>query len=233
MGDSRAVIGSKDKSISLTDDHKPENPEECARIEAAGGFVADNRVVGELAMSRAIGDFRYKGNPNLSFAKQLVIPVPDISVHERDLENDYVLVVACDGVWDAMSNDEAAVFVQEYIQKPEYLPLHDYIAAQTNNQDDDDDIYGDDNGPVDSTLPKKKRRLNPNPEDDDDVESPASSSDSESESSSESDNEGKNDKASAVNTAGALISLALAKGSMDNITAVVVKFPAIKTLEKM
>lgn len=234
VGDSRAVIGSKDKSISLTDDHKPENPEECARIEAAGGFVADNRVVGELAMSRAIGDFRYKGNPNLSFEKQLVIPVPDISVHERDLENDYVMVVACDGVWDAMSNDEAAVFVQEYIQKPEYLPLHDYIAAQTNNQDDDDDdIYGDDNGPVDSTLPKKKRRLNPNPEDDDDVESPASSSDSESESSSESDNEGKNDKASAVNTAGALISLALAKGSMDNITAVVVKFPAIKTLEKM
>jgi serine/threonine protein phosphatase PrpC len=222
VGDSRAVIGGKETTISLTEDHKPENPEECARIEKAGGFVADNRVLGELAMSRAIGDFRYKGNKQLAFHEQLVIAVPDVSVHERDLQNDCVLVVACDGVWDVLSNDEAVVFAQEYIEKPAAFSIHDYIQKANALPDQDNEV---------DDLPSKKRRLNANPEDDDDIESPSSSAE-ESSSDSESDEDGDHTTSSAVNTAGALISVALAKGSMDNISAVVVKFPAVNSLNK-
>lgn len=43
-----------------TDDHKPSNPEERARVEAAGGTVEYDRVCGNLAVSRAVGDFCYK-----------------------------------------------------------------------------------------------------------------------------------------------------------------------------
>lgn len=57
-GDSRCVVGSDGETIALSDDHKPENLDEAARITAAGGFVQANRVMGELAMSRALGDFR-------------------------------------------------------------------------------------------------------------------------------------------------------------------------------
>ncbi|KAG5187957.1 phosphatase 2C-like domain-containing protein [Tribonema minus] len=41
-------------------DHKPHDPAECARIVAAGGFVRSSRVDGNLAISRALGDFDFK-----------------------------------------------------------------------------------------------------------------------------------------------------------------------------
>jgi len=59
-GDSRSILGRAGKVIALSEDHKPENVEEKRRIEAAGGFVEDNRVNGSLALSRALGDFEYK-----------------------------------------------------------------------------------------------------------------------------------------------------------------------------
>ena len=44
----------------LSEDHKPSNTEEKARIEAAGGFVEEDRVNGSLNLSRSLGDFEYK-----------------------------------------------------------------------------------------------------------------------------------------------------------------------------
>jgi serine/threonine protein phosphatase PrpC len=42
-------------------DHKPDDEIELNRIRAAGGFVSDGRVNGNLNLSRAMGDFEYKG----------------------------------------------------------------------------------------------------------------------------------------------------------------------------
>ena len=64
-GDSRAVLCSNDKAIALSDDHKPHNSQEQDRIEKSDHFVEDDRVDGNLALSRAIGDFTYKDKPNL------------------------------------------------------------------------------------------------------------------------------------------------------------------------
>ncbi|XP_039066776.1 probable protein phosphatase 2C 75 isoform X2 [Hibiscus syriacus] len=61
-GDSRAVLYRGGKAIPLSFDHKPDRPDELARIEAAGGrviFVNGARVEGILAMSRAIGKMDY------------------------------------------------------------------------------------------------------------------------------------------------------------------------------
>ena len=44
---------------ALSEDHKPSLPAERARIEAAGGTMASDRVDGRLATSRAFGDFEF------------------------------------------------------------------------------------------------------------------------------------------------------------------------------
>lgn len=60
-GDSRAVLCRAGAAVELSEDHKPEDPPERARINAAGGTVtADGRVNDGLNLSRAIGDHIYK-----------------------------------------------------------------------------------------------------------------------------------------------------------------------------
>ena len=69
-GDSRTVLGRSSGSetcVPLSEDHKPDNEEEKARIEKAGGFVEENRVNGSLNLSRSMGDFEYKSKADLPF----------------------------------------------------------------------------------------------------------------------------------------------------------------------
>lgn len=65
-GDSRGVLCNNKKAIALSEDHKPDNELEKNRIDKAGHMVEDNRVDGNLALSRAFGDFQYKDNKNFS-----------------------------------------------------------------------------------------------------------------------------------------------------------------------
>lgn len=71
---------------------------EKARISAAGGFVDFGRVNGNLALSRAIGDFEFKKSAELSPEQQIVTAYPDVTVHELS-DDDEFLVIACDGTW--------------------------------------------------------------------------------------------------------------------------------------
>jgi len=77
-GDSRAVLSRAGEAVPLSHDHKPYNPEEKARIEAAGGTVKFNRVNGDLAVSRALGDFVYKRCDTASAEAQAVTALPDV-----------------------------------------------------------------------------------------------------------------------------------------------------------
>jgi serine/threonine protein phosphatase PrpC len=122
VGDSRCCVGVVgDKTITMSEDHKPETEEERDRICKAGGFVFDNRVDGQLAMSRALGDFHLKSNPDLPAHEQKVTCVPDVMVHTRDA-SDRLLLICCDGVFDVMSNEEAVESVLarfDALSKPE------------------------------------------------------------------------------------------------------------------
>jgi serine/threonine protein phosphatase PrpC len=96
-------------AVALSEDHKPSNPRELERIEAAGGCVEMNRVDGSLATSRALGDFELKGDPSTPAAQcaQKVSPESEIRIVERDAAADQLLIVACDGIWDVMSSERA------------------------------------------------------------------------------------------------------------------------------
>lgn len=54
------IIYRNGEALNLTRDHKPDTPDELARIKNAGGFVATRRLLGKLAVSRSFGDFGYK-----------------------------------------------------------------------------------------------------------------------------------------------------------------------------
>lgn len=69
---------------------------EKARITAAGGFVDFGRVNGNLALSRAIGDFEFKKSAELAPEQQIVTAYPDVNVHDL-ADDDEFLVIACDG----------------------------------------------------------------------------------------------------------------------------------------
>lgn len=110
IGDSRAVASVNCECIPLSHDHKPENPLELKRILAAGGYVLGNRVNGNLALSRAFGDFHYKGNEQLPPEQQIVSPCPDIKRIELNDDVDFI-VLACDGIWDVLTSEEVVKFV--------------------------------------------------------------------------------------------------------------------------
>jgi serine/threonine protein phosphatase PrpC len=56
-GDSRGTLSRSNKVVELSFDHKPDNEEEERRIQRANHYVSDSRVDGNLALSRAFGDF--------------------------------------------------------------------------------------------------------------------------------------------------------------------------------
>mmetsp|Transcript_22119 Transcript_22119/g.41483 ORF Transcript_22119/g.41483 Transcript_22119/m.41483 type:complete len:338 (+) Transcript_22119:389-1402(+) len=114
-GDSRVVVCGEDKVLFATEDHKPSDPAEEARIQEAGGFVSFDRVNGDLAMSRAIGDFSYKDNTSVSNLEQKVIAKPDVTILKRQPTDKFV-VLACDGIFDVLSNDEVRLYVAEKIE---------------------------------------------------------------------------------------------------------------------
>ena len=59
-GDSRAVMGRAGKAVPLSFDHKLECPIEIDRIEKAGSTITEGRVDGNLNLTRALGDLKYK-----------------------------------------------------------------------------------------------------------------------------------------------------------------------------
>lgn len=113
-GDSRAIACINGEVEVLSLDHKPNNFIESKRISEAGGWVEFNRVNGNLALSRALGDFIFKKNSKKKAEEQIVTAYPDVEV--RDITEDWdFLVLACDGIWDVLSNEEVIQFCRKRI----------------------------------------------------------------------------------------------------------------------
>ncbi|CAO3695652.1 unnamed protein product [Rhizopus stolonifer] len=114
-GDSRAIISTAGKAKPLSFDHKPTDEIEIERITKAGGFVEYGRVNGNLALSRAIGDFEFKQSEHLPAEEQVVTCDPDLIDHEITKDDEFI-VLACDGIWDCMSNQEVVEFVHKGVK---------------------------------------------------------------------------------------------------------------------
>lgn len=98
------MLGYQGNAVRLSHDHRVDDPNEAERIERAGGFLFKNRVLGVLAVTRSLGDH---------CMKEFVIAKP--YYNETIISNDMVdsndlspvLVMACDGLWDVIQDQEA------------------------------------------------------------------------------------------------------------------------------
>jgi serine/threonine protein phosphatase PrpC len=104
LGDCRSVICKNNIAIPLTKDHKPDKPEEECRIRKLGGTIvydgADWRI-SDLSVSRAFGDLS---------AEPYVTCEPDVFEY-MITSRDKFIIMACDGLWDVMDNQQAVDFV--------------------------------------------------------------------------------------------------------------------------
>ena len=140
VGDSRALLvrtgrGSM-KGIELSSDHRPVGScktgrQELDRVVRAGGWSVGGRVCGILAVSRAFGDYEFKGGrfdllEDLSeepLAKKAtldsppVVPTPAVFECAREPEGDEWLVVASDGLWDTVNSTQCATFIKQETKK--------------------------------------------------------------------------------------------------------------------
>jgi serine/threonine protein phosphatase PrpC len=106
-GDARAIISENGTAHRLTHDHKVSDEAETERIKNSGGSVISGRVNGYLAVARAFGN---------NTMKQYVISTPYQSEVKLTPEHT-LLILACDGVWDVIEDQEAVDFVNQKIQE--------------------------------------------------------------------------------------------------------------------
>jgi len=141
----RKAKGSKTWSaFELSHDHKPTNPRECKRILQLGGQIGRSLkeaqsgdytkragsacpifcfganqdsplrcYPGGLSLSRSIGDVTLKYHP-----KKVVVGDPEV-VQQRLGPDDRFVLLACDGIWDVMTNERAVAICSRAIKNKE------------------------------------------------------------------------------------------------------------------
>ncbi|XP_068660280.1 probable protein phosphatase 2C 5 [Aristolochia californica] len=140
VGDSCVVISRSGKAEILTSPHRPygnnkSSLSEIRRIREAGGWIVDGRICGNISVSRAFGDARFKTKKNemlekgveegrwtqkfisrVQFSGDLVTANPDI--YQVDLGPDVeFILLASDGLWDYMSSSDAVAFVRNQLRQ--------------------------------------------------------------------------------------------------------------------
>uniref|UniRef100_A0A0E0MXX3 protein-serine/threonine phosphatase n=1 Tax=Oryza rufipogon TaxID=4529 RepID=A0A0E0MXX3_ORYRU len=140
IGDSCLVVSRGGRPQAVTNFHRPygnkkASLEEVKRIRAAGGWIVDGRICGEISVSRAFGDIRFKTRKNemlvkgvkegrwtekfisrINFKGDLIVSSPDVSLVELGPDVEFVLL-ATDGLWDYIKSSEAVALVRDQLRQ--------------------------------------------------------------------------------------------------------------------
>lgn len=138
-GDSRAVVV-QGNSILATTDHKPDSLLEIKRIENVNGYISYPQgprhayLGGQLGVSRALGDKKLKkgwGRLRGLTAK------PEVGQIKLTDENAFA-IFACDGVWDVLSNKEAARIVAGILNASQDLVTEDVTPKKRGEKSEEE-----------------------------------------------------------------------------------------------
>lgn len=118
IGDSRGVlVTSTGYTKRISNDHKASDPDEVDHVEEHGGRVYCNRVDGRLAVSRAFGNTTIPGVTQIPFTSSITL--------SEKLRVKY-LVIASDGVWDVISDQNLGKYLSMSVRANETC---DFIAS--------------------------------------------------------------------------------------------------------
>ena len=158
VGDSRAVLGRRNASggwdaTALSADQTGNNPDEIARLQREhpneSNMIKAGRILG-MAVSRAFGDSRWKWSRELQeqankrffgprFIEPLLTPPyltaePVITTTKIEPEKDDFVIMASDGLWDCLTNEQAVKLVGRWLEKHDPskpVPPRDLAAKPT------------------------------------------------------------------------------------------------------
>lgn len=140
VGDSSVVLSRSGKAEMLTNPHRPYGNnkvslQEIRRIKEAGGWIVNGRICGDISVSRAFGDMRFKTKKNemlekgvkerrwspkfvsrVQFKGDLVIASPDILQVDLGPDAEFLLL-ASDGLWDYMKSSDAVDYVRSQLRQ--------------------------------------------------------------------------------------------------------------------
>ncbi|GAV89093.1 PP2C domain-containing protein [Cephalotus follicularis] len=140
VGDSSVVLSRSGKAEVLTDSHRPYGSnkaslQEIKRIREAGGWIVNGRICGDISLSRAFGDVRFKTKKNemlkkgfeegrwsekfiarVQFNGDLIIASPDTFEVALGADAEFILL-ASDGLWDYMNSSDAIKFVRNQLRQ--------------------------------------------------------------------------------------------------------------------
>ncbi|PIA34814.1 hypothetical protein AQUCO_03700235v1, partial [Aquilegia coerulea] len=140
VGDSSVVLSCSGKAEILTNPHRPYGNnkvslQEIRRIREAGGWIVNGRICGDISVSRAFGDMRFKTKKNemlaqgveegrfsakfvsrVQFKDDLVIASPDIYQVALASDAEFILL-ASDGLWDYVNSLDAVSFVRNQLRQ--------------------------------------------------------------------------------------------------------------------
>ncbi|PIN21421.1 Phosphoprotein phosphatase [Handroanthus impetiginosus] len=153
LGDSAVALSRSGKDEVLTDSHRPYGNnkvslEEIRRIREAGGWIVNGRICGDISVSRAFGDIRFKtkkdemlkkgveeGRWSEKFASRiqlkgdLVTSFPDVFQVALGSDDEFI-VLASDGLWDYMNSSEAVRFVRNHLRQHGDVQMASEALAQ-------------------------------------------------------------------------------------------------------
>ena len=126
VGDSKAYLITKKEMILLTKDHKCCDANEVKRIRDKGGIVFRERVFGTLMLTRSFGDKEMK--------KYGVLSTPDVYIKNVE-KDDLFIVIASDGVWDVVEENEILKMTQDGISSNDFSKKIVNLAKERDTHD--------------------------------------------------------------------------------------------------
>lgn len=103
------MLSRRGAAIELSNNHRPCCIKEKTRVESLGGYIDNGYLNGQLAVTRALGNWHLEGMKQTNGKTGPLSAEPELKLVALTREDEF-LVIGSDGIWDVFSNQNAVDF---------------------------------------------------------------------------------------------------------------------------